>query len=170
MGNADDAFGDARRGAKAAGGASTGKRKRGYALPAVLAFLVILATAVSLLLLDRRSEGWDAAAKDLVLAAALEMEECARESGGSYAGCDAEKLRKIEPGIGWRDGAAPVGWGDGRVGRAYVGGLGGAEYRLQTTSGSGRVFSYAYSGGVVMRTTHVASSPPDWGEYRPSYW
>ena len=169
MGNADDVGGDARRGAGVAGGVPAGKHPRGYILPAALAILVVAATAVSLLL-DRRSEGWDEAAKDLVLAAASAMERCARESGGSYAGCDAEKLREIEPGIGWRDGAAPVGWGAGRVGRTYVGGLGGAEYRLQTTSGSGRVFSYSYSGGVVMRTTHVASSPPDWGEYRLSYW
>lgn len=48
-------------------------------------------------------------------------------------------------------------------------GLGESTYRLQMTSGSGQVFSYFYSGGVVTRTTHVASSPPDWDAY-PSYW
>ena len=168
MGNAGvgrDAWGEA-------GGVPAGKRSRGSFLPAifpaVLAVLMIAAIAVALLL-DRRSEGWYAAAKDLVLSAASAMEQCVRETGGSYAGCDADVLREIEPGIGWRDGAAPVGWGDGRVGRAYVDALGVSAYRLQTTSGSGRVFSYSYSGGVATRTTHVASSPPDWGAY-PSYW
>lgn len=155
-----------------AGGVPAGKHPRGSflsaILPAVLAVLVIAATAVALLL-DRRSEGWDAAAKDLVLSAASAMEQCVRETGGSYAGCDADGLGKIEPGIDWRTGAAPVGWVDGRVGRAYADGLGESAYRLQTTSGSGQVFSYAYSGGVVTRTTHVSSSPPDWGAY-PSYW
>lgn len=152
-----------------AGWAPAGKRLRGYVLPAVLAVLVIAATAVPLLL-HSSSKGWDAAARDFVLGAASAMDRCARESGGSYAGCDAAELRKIEPGIGWRDGAAPVGWGAGRVGRAYVDGLGGAAYKLQTTSRSGRVYSYSYSGGDVRRTTHTASSVPDWGEYRPSFW
>ena len=145
------------------------KRLRGYVLSAVLTVLVIAATAIPLLL-DRHSEVWDAAARNLVLSAASAMDRCAHKSGGSYIGCDSDKLRKIEPGIGWRDGAAPVGWVDGRGDRVYVDGLGGVAYRLQTTSRSGRVYSYSYSGGDVRRTTHTASSVPDWGEYRPSYW
>lgn len=35
-----------------------------------------------------------------------------------------------------------------RQNAVYVSELGQAGYRLETTSGSGRVFSYAYDGGV----------------------
>ena len=148
----------------------TGQRLRGYILPAALTVFVISAIAVALLL-HSYSKGWDAAARNLVLRAASAMDRCARESGGSYDDCDADKLRKIDPGIGWRDGAATVGWGGGRSASVvYVDGIGGVAYRLQTTSRSGRVYSYSYSGGDVRRTTHTASSVPDWGEYQPSFW
>ena len=94
------------------------------------------------------------------------MDLCAESAGGSYAGCDARRMARIEPGTEWREGAAPygVGWGDGRVGRVYV-----AQsednpgfYRLETTSGSGYVFSYEYSGGSVVKTAKGSSEPEPW--------
>ena len=120
------------------------------------------------LLMERSSTNSDNKAKGLLLGAAQKMDLCAESAGGSYGGCDARRMAEIEPGVEWRDGAAPygVGWGDGRVGRIYVsvtpGGENPAFYRLETTSGSGYVFSYEYSGGSVVKTAKGSSEPEPW--------
>lgn len=120
------------------------------------------------LLLDRSSTGSDDQAKGLLLGASSEIEACAASAGGSYNGCGARRMRELAPGIEWREGVAPygLGWGDGRVGRVYVsvapGGGDARSYRLETTSASGYVFSYEYSGGLVTRAAKGSSEPEPW--------
>ena len=140
-------------------------------LPALLAGLLalsLLSAMAAPLLLDLSSTGRDDEAKGLILSAASEMTSCAESAGGSYAGCDAGRMRDLAPGIEWRDGVAPYGkgWGDGRLGRVYVsaapGGGGAGAYRLETSSGSGYVFSYEYLNGSVTKTANGSSEPDPW--------
>ena len=140
-------------------------------LPALLAGLLalsLLSAMAAPLLLDLSSSGKDDEAKGLLLGAASEMNSCAEAAGGSYARCDAGRMRDLVPGIEWRDGVAPYGkgWGDGRLGRVYVsvspGGGGASAYRLETSSGSGYVFSYEYSNGSVTKTAKGSSEPEPW--------
>ncbi|MDP9426806.1 MAG: hypothetical protein M3P37_12450 [Actinomycetota bacterium] len=150
--------------------ASPGRASR-RVLPALLAGLLVLlllsAMAVPLLL-DRSSTDSDDQAKGLLLGASSEMEACAASAGGSFEGCGARRMRELSPGIEWREGVAPygLGWGDGRVGRIYVsvtpGGGNANSYRLETTSGSGYVFSYGYSGGSVTKVAKGSSEPEPW--------
>lgn len=136
------------------------------ALLAGLLALSLLSAMAAPLLLDRSSTGRDNEAKSLLLRAASEMDSCAQTAGGSYARCGAGRMRELVPGIEWREGAAPYGkgWGDGRVGRVYVSVAPGnaSSYRLETTSGSGYVFSYEYSGGSVTKTAKGSSEPEPW--------
>ena len=149
-------------------GSGRGTRRLLPALLAGLLALFLLSAMAAPLLLDRSSTGRDDEAKNLLLGAASEMNSCAGTAGGSYARCDAGRMRELAPGIEWREGAAPYGkgWGDGRVGRVYVsvapGGGDASSYRLETTSGSGYVFSYEYSGGSVTRTAKGSSEPEPW--------
>ncbi len=141
--------------------------KKGYfiatLLVGALATLVLAAIALPLIL-HRSSLEQDAAAKDLLLDVGSRMASCARGAGeGSYAGCRASEMEKVEPGINWRDGVAPHGWGEGRLGRVYVSELGEASYQLETTSGSGRVFSYARNGdGAITRKAGGGGYESDW--------
>lgn len=122
-------------------------KKKGRVLASLLtgALAVPVLAAIALpMILHRSSSEQDSAAKNLLLDARSRMESCARGDGGSYAGCRASEMEETEPEVAWEDGVAPHGRGEGRVGRVYVSELGEASYRLETTSGSGRVFSYAY--------------------------
>ncbi len=150
--------------------AGSGRRRR-RVLPALLAGLLalsLLSAMAAPLLLDRSSTDSDDEAKGLLLGAASEMESCAASAGGSFEGCDARRMGELASGIEWREGVAPygVGWGDGRVGRVYVSvapDVGDASsYRLETTSGSGYVFSYEYSGGSVTKMAKGSSEPEPW--------
>ena len=153
---------------KGSGAPGRGIRRLLPVLLAGLLALSLLSAMAAPLLLDRSSTGSDGEAKSLILGAAAEMDSCAEGAGGSYARCGVERMREISPGIEWREGAAPYGkgWGDGRVGRVYVsvppGGGSTSSYRLETTSGSGYVFSYAYSGGSVTKTAKGSSEPVPW--------
>ena len=149
------------------GAARSGRR----VLPAVLAGLFalsLLSAMAAPLLLERSSTDSDGKAKGLLLGASSQMESCAAQAGGSFEGCGARRMRELAPEIEWREGVAPygVGWGDGRVGRVYIsvapGGGGASSYRLETTSGSGYVFSYEYSGGSVTKTAKGSSEPEPW--------
>lgn len=149
----------------------SGSSRRRRLLPALLAGLLalsLLSTMAAPLLLDRSSSGRDDEAKSLLLGAASKMDSCAEAAGGSYAGCDAGRMRDLAPDVEWRQGLAPYGkgWGDGRLGRVYVsvapGGSGASAYRLETTSGSGYVFSYAYSNGSVTKMASGSSEPEPW--------
>ena len=140
-------------------------------LPALLTGLFalsLLSAMAAPLLLDRSSTDRDDEAKALLLGAAAEMGSCAEAAGGSYAGCDAGRMRDLARAYEWREGVAPYGkgWGDGRLGRVYVsvspGGSGTGAYRLETTSGSGYVFSYEYSNGSVTKTAKGSSEPEPW--------
>ena len=148
----------------------SGRRKR-RVLPALLAGLLalsLLSAMAAPLLLERSSTGSDDEAKRLLLGAASKMDACAAPAGGSYMSCGARRMGELAPGIEWREGVAPygMGWGDGRVGRVYVsvapGGGDASSYRLETTSGSGYVFSYEYSGGSVTKTAKGSSEPEPW--------
>ena len=149
-------------------GSGRGRRRLLPTLLAGLLALSLLSAMAAPLLLDRSSAGKDDEAKNLLLGAASAMDSCAEAAGSSYAGCDAGRMRELAPGIEWREGVAPYGkgWGDGRVGRVYVsvgpGGSGASAYTLETTSGSGYVFSYAYSGGSVTKTAKGSSEPQPW--------
>ena len=142
--------------------------KKGYFIAALLvgALVTLMLAAITLpLILHRSSLVQDGAAKDLLLDVGSRMASCARggDGEGSYAGCRASEMEKAEPGIAWRDGVAPHGWGEGRVGRVYVSELGEESYRLETTSGSGRVFSYAYNGnGAITRRAGGGGYESDW--------
>ena len=146
-------------------------RKGRRVVPALLAGLLalsLLSAMAAPLLLERASAGSDDEAKRLLLGAASEMNSCAASDGGAYSRCGAGRMGDLAPGIEWREGVAPYGkgWGDGRVGRVYVsvapGGGDARSYRLETTSGSGYVFSYEYSGGSVTRTAKGSSEPEPW--------
>ena len=164
-----DAF--AHRGHDGGPGDAAAGRGRRRVLPALLAALFalsLLSAMAAPLLLERSSTDSDGQAKGLLLGAVSKMDSCAEPAGGSYEGCDARRMRELAPGIEWREGVAPygVGWGDGRVGRVYVsvspGGGGADSYRLETTSGSGYVFSYEYSGGSVVKNAKGSSEPEPW--------
>ncbi len=82
----------------------------------------------------------------------------ARGDSAAPPGCDANKAKdRARDRLAGR--RSPPSAGDGRVGRAYLNGLGGTAYRPQTTSRSGRPLFYADS-GVVAWTTLVAGFPP----------
>ena len=103
-------------------------------------------------MLSRSAPSHDANAQELLMSAALRMRDCASWEGeGSFVGCDAEEMRSAESGIEWRDGLTAPGL-RGQVGKVYVSGLDETAYRLETTSASGRVFTYSYQNGVVARS------------------
>ena len=132
-------------------------RVRWRALPANLlvgAIAVLVLAGVSVpVMLSWIAPAQDANAKELLLSAVVRMRACASLEGeeSSFAECDAEKLRSTQTGLEWRDGLAKPGL-RGQVGKVYVSDLGENAYRLETTSASGRVFTYAYRDGIVERS------------------
>ena len=121
------------------------------ALAGVIAALVV-GSIVAPVALSRVAIGQNEAARELIISAVPMMRACAsREGNGSYAPCDAATMARTEPGIKWRDGLAPIGWGRGDVGVVYVTDLEKSRFRLETTSASGRVFKYGYKDGIVTR-------------------
>lgn len=121
-------------------------------LVGAISILVLAGISVPIAL-SSSAPGQDAAAKELLLAAAVQMRACGSTEKGedSFAGCDAGEMKGAEPGLEWRDGLAKPGL-RGEVGAVYVSELGEEAYRLETTSASGRVFAYAYENGVVARS------------------
>ncbi|QIN77188.1 hypothetical protein GBA65_00165 [Rubrobacter marinus] len=150
------------------GSETEGSRRR--LLPALLAGLLalsLLSAMAAPLLLERSSTGSDDEAKGLLLGAAEEMDSCAASAGGSYSGCDARRMRELAPGIEWREGWRRTARAGGRQDRPGLRlrrpGRGGARsYRLETTSGSGYVFSYEYSNGSVTKNAKGSSEPEPW--------
>ena len=122
----------------------------GNLLVALVAALVLAGISVPVML-SRSAPAQDMDAKELLLNAAVRMRACASLEGeGSFAGCDAEEMRDAESGIEWRDGLASFGL-RGKPGTVYVSDLDESAYRLETTSASGRIFTYVYEDGVVKR-------------------
>jgi hypothetical protein len=119
-------------------------------LVALVAALVLAGISVPVML-SRSAPAQDMDAKELLLNAAVRMRACASLEGeGSFAGCDAEEMRDAETGIEWRDGLASFGL-RGKPGTVYLSKLDDSAYRLETTSASGRIFTYVYEDGVVRR-------------------
>lgn len=128
--------------------------------------LVVAAVAVPLFI-NNRYMAWDGAAKGRLVRAAGAMEECAQASRGSYAGCDAYRMKGIERGVQWRDPNAEDGYFAERkrdkIGLVFVSERGDESFRLETTSRTGRMFAYDYKGGEVARTrTGNAEGPVPW--------
>ena len=128
--------------------------------------LVVAAVAVPLFI-NNRYTAWDGAAKDRLLRAAGAMGECAEDSRGSYAGCDAYRMKGIERGVRWRDPTAEDGYFARRkrdkVGLVFVSERGDDSFRIETMSRTGRMFAYDYQGGEVARTrTGNAEGPVPW--------
>ncbi len=143
---------------KRAGG-MVGRLVRG-SLAGVFAVLVLAAIMVPVLL-NRGAPARDAKAGELLVSAAVRMSSCASLEG-AYAGCDAREMNDDESGIEWRDGLAVPGWGLGRVGKVYVSELSETSYRLETTSGSGKVHSYVYQNDAVWRTAGGGGPETGW--------
>ena len=125
-------------------------------LPANLlvgAITVLVLAGVSVpVMLSWSAPAQDANAKEMLLGAAVRMRACASLEGeDSFVDCDAEEMRSADSGLEWRDGLAKPGL-RGQVGKVYVSDLGENAFRLETTSASGRVFTYAYKNGVVARS------------------
>lgn len=132
----------------------------GGSLAGVFAAVVFAAILVPVLL-NRGAGAWDAKAGELLVSAAVRMSSCASLEG-SYAGCDAREMSDDESGIEWRDGLAVPGWGLGRVGKVYVSEISETSYRLESTSGSGKVFSYVYQNDAVRRIAGGGGAETGW--------
>lgn len=133
----------------------------GNLLVAVVAALVLAGISVPVML-SRSAPAQDTEAKELLMNAAVRMRACASWEGeGSFAGCDAEEMRNAESGIEWRDGLASYGL-RGEPGKVYVSDLDEMAYRLETTSGSGRIFTYVYEDGAVGRAVLGGAPAGGW--------
>lgn len=133
----------------------------GNVVVAVIAALLLAGISVPVAL-SRSAPAQDADAKELLLNAAVRMRACASWEGeGSFVGCDAGEMRKAESGIEWRDGLASYGL-RGEPGKVYISGLEEAAYRLETASGSGRIFAYVYDDGVVGRSVLGGAPAGGW--------
>lgn len=133
----------------------------GNLLVAVIAALVLAGLSVPVML-SRSAPAQDTNAKELLMNAAVRMRACASVEGeGSFADCDAEEMRNAESGIEWRDGLASYGL-RGEPGKVYVSDLDEMAYRLETTSASGRIFTYVYEGGAVGRAVLGGAPAGGW--------
>lgn len=133
----------------------------GNLLVAVIAALVLAGLSVPVML-SWSAPAQDTNAKELLMNAAVRMRACASVGGeGSFADCDAEEMRNAESGIEWRDGLASYGL-RGEPGKVYVSDLDEMAYRLETTSASGRIFTYVYEDGVVGRAVLGGAPAGGW--------
>lgn len=133
----------------------------GNLLVAVVAALVLAGISIPVML-SRSAPAQDTDAKELLMNAAVRMRACASWEGeGSFADCDAEEMRKAESGIEWRDGLASYGL-RGEPGKVFVSDLDETAYRLETASGSGRIFTYVYEDGAVGRAVLGGAPAGGW--------
>lgn len=132
-------------------------------IAAGLIAVLIVAGIAAPIALSQGATGQDANARELLVNAVPQMRSCASlEGGGSYAACDAAQMAQTDPDVRWRDGVAPIGWGRGGVGKVFLTGLDETSYRLETTSASGRVYTYAFQNGFVTRSMIGGGQPGGW--------
>lgn len=77
-----------------------GDSESGFTLIELLVVMLILGILAAIALpafFNQREKAGDAKAKETVHTAQVAMETCATGNGGSYAACDQEDLRAIEP-------------------------------------------------------------------------
>lgn len=116
------------------------RNEKGFTLIELLVVVIIIGLLAAIAIpafLGQRNKANDAAAKSLVRNGATAM-EAFYSDGNTYVGADDTKLKAIEPNIAWSATLSDAG-----LDQVKFSGLSANGYTLESTSKSGKVFTYA---------------------------